>query len=73
MSLMREILRTENGNKFLLAITERYSMLTKVVSMSTTSAFLVGKAFVSNWVVNFGSPAVLVTDNGPNLNAKFKQ
>lgn len=73
MDLMGELPGTPRGHKYLLVMTDRYSKLTKVVPMKSTSAFAVAKAFVSNWVVNFGAPAVLLTDNGPQFRAKFMQ
>ncbi|CDF40838.1 unnamed protein product [Chondrus crispus] len=62
---------TKTGKWFLLVITDRFSKLTQVVALRTITAHTVAVAFCDSWVFKYGVPRTLLSDNGPQFNAKF--
>ena len=52
-------------------ITDRFSRLTQVVALRTITAYTVAVAFCDSWVFKYGIPRTLLSDNGPQFNAKF--
>ena len=65
--------KTKAGKGFLLVITDRFTKLTQVVALRTTTAYTVATAFCDAWVFKYGVPRLLLLDNGPKFNAKFFQ
>ena len=63
--------KTKTGKRFLLVITDRFSKLTQVVALRTITAYTVAVAFCESWVFKYGVPRTLLSDNGPQFNAKF--
>ena len=61
------------GKSFLLVITDHFTKLTKVVALRTTTAYTVATTFCDAWVFKYGVPRSLLSDNGPQFNAKFFQ
>ena len=62
---------TKQGYKSILVITDRFSKLCQVVPLRSTEAFACAVAFVEHWVYKFGSPARLISDNGPQFVSRF--
>jgi transposase InsO family protein len=46
---------------------------TRTVPLRTVTALTVARAFVDQWVYIYGPPVSLLTDNGPQITAKFFQ
>ena len=64
---------TKTGFRFILVITCRFSKLTQVVPLRRINAYTVAVAFVQHWVLKYGPPAVLISDNGKQFASKFFQ
>jgi transposase InsO family protein len=62
---------TENGNRFLLVMTDRFSKLTRTVPLRSISAFTVTRAFCEKWVFVYGAPQYVLTDKCTQFTAKF--
>ena len=73
IDLLGELIRTPRGNRFLLVITDRFSKLVRTVPLSSISAESVAKAFVTHWVLIYGPPIWLLSDNGKQFTARFFQ
>ena len=63
--------KTKAGKRFLLVITDRFTKLTQVVALRTVTAYTVTVAFCDAWVFKYCVPRSLLSDNGPQFNAKF--
>ena len=62
---------TKQGYKIILVINARFSKLCQVVPLRSTEAFACAVAFVEHWVYKFGSPARIISDNGPQFVSRF--
>ena len=71
MDLLGPFPTTETGSTNILVITDRFSKLAQVTPLSSTTASAVANAFVENWVIPYGMPSFLLTDNGPQFVAKL--
>jgi transposase InsO family protein len=71
MDILGPLPKTEHGHRFLLVICDRFSKLTRTVPLRSTSALVVAKAFCEHWVLVYGLPRYLLTDNGTQFTAKF--
>jgi Integrase core domain len=63
--------KTAHGNRFMLVISDRFSKLTRTITMRTTTALAVAKAFCTHWVFYYGPPRYLISDNGLQFTFKF--
>jgi hypothetical protein len=70
MDILGPLPKTEQGNRFLLVISDRFSKLTPTVPLRTITALGVAKAFCDTRVFSYGPPRYLLTDNGTQFNAK---
>ena len=57
----------ETGNKYILVLTDYFTKYVVTVPLSTITAADVAKAFVEKWVLRFGAPDTLHTDQGTNF------
>ena len=57
----------DTGNKYILVITDYFTKYVITVALSTITAADVAKAFVEKWVLRFGAPDTLHTDQGTNF------
>lgn len=73
IDVLGELIKTVRGNQYLLIISDRFTKLTKSVPLKSISAAEVAKAFVNEWVFNYGPPKELISDNGKCFTAKFFQ
>ena len=73
MDILGPLSTTKDGNKFLLAMTYRFSKLTQVVPLDTIMAYKVSLAFCDHWEFKYGPPESVLTDNGRQFSAKFFQ
>jgi transposase InsO family protein len=73
MDILGPLPRTKHENRFLLVITDRYSKVTKTITLRVVTALSAARAFLDHWVYAHGAPLSLLTDNGPQFTAKFFQ
>lgn len=71
MDLLGPFPAAESGNQHILVITDRFSKLAQVTPLVSTTAPAVANAFVENWVIPYGIPKFVLSDNGPQFVAKF--
>ena len=57
----------DTGNKYILVITNYFTKYVITVALWTITAADVAKAFVEKWVLRFGAPDTLHTDQGTNF------
>ena len=65
--------RSSSGNRYLPAITDRFSKMVQTAPLRPITADAVAKAFCEAWVFKFGPPTLLLSDNGGQLTSKFFQ
>jgi transposase InsO family protein len=73
MDILGPLPKTRHGKRFLLVIADRYSKITRTVPLRVTTALAVAQAFCDHWVFVHGPQVSSITDNGPQLTAKFFQ
>ena len=71
MDILGPLPRTKHGMRFILVITDRFTKLTKAEPLRTITSLAVARAFCKAWVFNYGTPKVLLTDNGTQFTATF--
>jgi hypothetical protein len=71
MDILGPLPKTRNGDLFLLVIAYQYSKLTRRVPLRVITALVVAQAFCDHLVFVYGPPVSLLTDNGPQVAAKF--
>ena len=80
MDLLGPLKTSEQGNKYILVITDAFSKYTVMQAIPDKKAETVAKAFFEKWVTLFTCPKVLISDNGTEfvnrvfqeLNRKFE-
>ena len=65
--------KAKDGSRYLLVMTDRFSKLTRAVPLKSISALKVAQAFVRHWVLAYGAPARLLSDNGSQFTSKLFQ
>lgn len=71
MDVLETLPRPTQGSKYIILIAERYYKLTQAVPSARTSATQVGNVFLDYWIVPFGIPSYVLTNNGPSFVRKF--
>ena len=71
MDILGPLPRSKKGNRFITVMTDRYSKLTRAVPSTKTTAPQVALIFLDNWVIPYGIPSYVLTDNGPQFTSKF--
>ena len=59
------------GNKYILLIGDQFSKWYEAVALPNQEAKTVAKAFVEHWIVRFGCPVSLHSDQGSNFMSKL--
>ena len=62
---------TDHGSTNVLVITDRFSKLARAIPLASTTAPKVTNACLEHWVMPYGIPKRLLTDNGPQFVSKF--
>lgn len=52
---------------YALTIQDDFTKMTKFCGISNCTADAIAKAFIEEWILNFGIPRLLLSDNAPNL------
>ena len=73
INLLEELITTLKGNRFLLVITDRFSKLVRTVPLKRITAAVIACEFVRHWVLVYGPPALLLSDNVGQFTARFFQ
>jgi transposase InsO family protein len=59
------------GSRYILVISDRFSKLSVAVPLPDQTASTVSQAVVDRWLVYYGVPLVILSDNGSNFASKF--
>jgi len=62
---------SKKGNRFILAITDRFAKLTKCVALRRITAMSVASAIIDAWVSAYGPPDRILSDQGPQFMSNF--
>lgn len=73
IDIFAQLLQTPLSNNFLLVITNRCSKLARTIPLKNITAALAAKAFVTNWLLAYGPPKWLLSNNGKKFTARFVQ
>ena len=73
IDLLGPLPKSTKGFKHLLVMTDRYSKLAQVVPLREITALNVAKSFVNHWILHYGPPARLLSDNGSQFISKLFQ
>lgn len=66
--------KTPAGNRYVLTIIDHFSRYVCMIAMPNQQANTVAQALVNNWLLKFGVPDTIVTDQGTNfMSDLFKQ
>ena len=71
MDLLGPLPKTRLGNQYVLVITDRFSKLTRAIPMAKTTAPFIAAVFLNNWIMPYGIPDTILTDNGSQFIAEF--
>jgi len=71
MDLLGPLTKTRRGHTDILVMTDRFSKMARSIPLRSTTAPVVAEAFLNNWVIPYGLPRILLTDNGPQFVSKF--
>lgn len=63
--------KEKSGNKFIIVIKDRYSKLTLEVPTSSVTAPAVASTQLDSWIIPYGIPSSLLSDNGSQLTRKL--
>ena len=61
----------QDGSKFVLVMTDRFSKLTRALPLRSITALKVAKAFVQHWICSYGPPQYILSDNGSQFTSKL--
>ena len=73
MDLLGPLPTSSKGYRFLLVMTDRFSKMTHALPLKSITALSVSHAFVNHWVLHYGPPAVVLSDNGSQFTSKLLQ
>ena len=73
INIFGQLTKTKKGHRFLLVMSDRFSKLTHVLLLRRSDAYTVVVAFVEAWVLKYGPPKTLISDNGEQFASKFFQ
>lgn len=55
-----------SGNQYTLVFIDEYNKLTSAIPVTKLTITYATFIFVDHWIIPFGAPTHLLTDNGPN-------
>lgn len=62
--------KTLSGSQFVLLRSHRYPKLKRAVLMSKTTVLHIASLFLDKWVIKYGTPEYIRTNNGPQFFTK---
>lgn len=69
--ILRSLLKTESGNRYIDIIMDRFSKLTKPILTTSATVTRIANIFMKQCVASFRLPFTVLTDNGPYFTSKF--
>ena len=73
IDILGDLITTSQGKRFLLVITDRFSKLVRTVPLKRITEAAIALELVRHWVLVYGPPALLLSDNGGKFPARFFQ
>lgn len=74
MDLIGPLKQTKDGHKFGLTIQDDLSKFIKFIPLKDKAMETVARAITNDWILNFGLPKIILTDNGMEFcNALFEE
>lgn len=74
LDILGPLPKTKKGNhRFILVIGDRYTKIAQAVPLETITAHAVAHAFFNHWILPYGVPLLVLSDNGSQFAAKFFQ
>lgn len=70
LDLLGPLPRTNKGNQYVDVITGRYSKLTRAIPTGHVTSTNVAYIVFNDWVIPYGIPTYILTDNGTQLTSK---
>lgn len=67
LDIVGPIKRTDDGNEYILTLQDQFSKFSMAIPLSYTLASTVADAFIKRFICYFGSPRVILTDQGSNF------
>jgi len=67
MDLLGPLTTSRGGHKHVLVICDRFTKLTRAISLRDATALTVSSAFIDTCVAAYGIPDSVLTDNGPQF------
>lgn len=68
---LEPLVKTKQGNSFIIAMTSCYSKLTRAIPLPRTKASHVAMVVPDNWILPYGISNTIVTGNGLQFVSKF--
>ena len=65
------MVETPRGNRFILVISDHFSKYTKAVPMPDQQAETVARALINHWILEYGEPMQLHSDQGRNFESNL--
>lgn len=65
MNILGRLLKTRQGNQFVIVTTDSYTKLMEAISTQKTNATAITRIFSEHWVASFEIPPKRLTDNSP--------
>lgn len=73
INILGELVTTPHQNKYVLVILNHFSKIIHIVPLRYVTVECVTKAFSAHWVMAYGPPRILLSDNGKQLICPFLQ
>ena len=73
MDIVGPLQETQNGNKYILVISDYASRFVITIAMEDQRAQTVAKHFVDKVITKYGAPGKVLTDQGTNFFSKLIQ
>lgn len=67
MYILGLLTETKNGDQYVLIMTDRYTKSTGAIPMATTTATKAAMSIFDSWIIPYGIPSDLLTDNEPQF------
>ena len=73
IDILGSLTKTKKGYRFLLVLTDRFTKLTQVIPLRRIDAYTAAVAFAEHYILKYGPPKTLISDNGKQFASKFFQ
>ena len=68
IDLMGPLRTSDNGNKFVMVMTDAFTKWVELVAITDKSAKTVSQQFFERWICRFSAPLMILTDQGKEFN-----